>query len=416
MPGPTRRGLLLGGGAALALPAGAALGAAPAPLRLKRGINLWPWFSLTREFPAPRRDFDWPPFQPERPVPTRADLRRLAQAGLDFVRLPFDPGPFLAFIGPHREILLGELTAAIDLCLGEGLKVVVNVQGNEATHHYSPANLYGSEAAPLLPAYRGLVAEIARRLTKRSQDKVALEPVNEPPQACGAGAWTRVQDGLLKAARREAPALTLVATGACGSMVQGLVGLDPEPIRALGPVLFTFHCYEPYLFSHQGAPWIGDPLYRSLNGVPWPGSAGTRERTLARVRERMRADRQSTEAEKRAVYALTESKLTEYFAAAPDRAFLDRALAPVSAWASIYGIPAGDILLGEFGALKSDARYTASDAPDRARYLRDMREAAEAAGFPWAVHNIFDGLGIMDEATRRLDPAVAAALGLKAGP
>ncbi|WP_204283118.1 hypothetical protein, partial [Klebsiella pneumoniae] len=82
----------------------------------------------------------------------------------------------------------------------------------------------------------------------------------------------------------------------------------------------------------------------------------------------------------------------------------------------IYGIPAGDILLGEFGALKSDARYTASDAPDRARYLRDMREAAEAAGFPWAVHNIFDGLGIMDEATRRLDPAVAAALGLKAGP
>ena len=68
--------------------------AAEPPFR--RGVNAWPWFSLTREFPAPRTDYGWPPFQPQRPVPTAHDLRRLRDTGLDFIRLPVDPGPFLA--------------------------------------------------------------------------------------------------------------------------------------------------------------------------------------------------------------------------------------------------------------------------------------------------------------------------------
>ena len=414
--GPSRRALIAGGVAgslAAGLPAPAPAAPGGAPIGLRRGINLWPWFSLTREFPAPRTDYDWPPFQPERPVPEAADLRRLALAGFDFVRLPLDPGPFLAFAGPQRELLLADLDEAVDLCLAAGLKVVVNVQGNTATHHYSPQNLYGGERAPLLGSYRALVAQVAQRLAGRPPARIALEPVNEPPESCGAGSWQRIQLDLLKATRREAPNLTLIATGACGSMVAGLSALDPEPLKPLAPLLFTVHCYEPYLFTHQGAPWVGEPVYRSLTGVPWPGSAGTLDRTLARVRARMRLDTGRTETEKKAAYATTQAKLAEYFAAEPDRAFLDRALAPVLAWAEIYGIAPRDILLGEFGALKTDARYTASDPADRARYIGDMRRAAEAAGFSWALHNLFDGLGIMDEASRTLDPAIIAALGLR---
>src|SRR4051794_38361953 len=70
--------------------------AARAEWRFRRGVNAWPWFALTREFPAPRTDYAWPPFQSQRPVPTPEDLRRLRKTGLDFIRLPVDPGPFLA--------------------------------------------------------------------------------------------------------------------------------------------------------------------------------------------------------------------------------------------------------------------------------------------------------------------------------
>ncbi|MGU3537901.1 cellulase family glycosylhydrolase [Methylobacterium sp. A54F] len=418
--GPDRRVLLAG---ALALAGSFAAGAAPAPLRLRRGINLWPWFSLTREFPAPRIDYDWPPFQPERPTPSDADLASLAAAGFDFVRIPVDPGPFLAFRGAQRASLLAELAAAVRRAQAAGLSVVVNLQANAATHHYRPDALYGGPSAPLLPAFRELLAEVARRLTALDPARGALEPVNEPPQGCGAGAWDAVQRILLAEARRAAPTVTLVATGACGSMAPGLTALDPTPWRAFAPVLFTFHFYEPYLFTHQGATWMtGEPFYRALNSVPWPGSAGRLDETLAAVRARMRDDAGTSAEAKAEAYRQTEAKLREYFAASPDRGYLARGLADVRTWAELYGIAPGEILLGEFGALRSDATYVASHAPDRARYVRDVREAAEAAGFAWAFWNYFDGFGLTrtdaapSAGARSLDPALIDALGLRMPP
>ncbi|MCJ2052249.1 glycoside hydrolase family 5 protein [Methylobacterium sp. J-070] len=411
----SRRALLLGGLAA----AGAGslpVRAAPEPLSLRRGIALWPWFSLTTEFPAPRTDYAWPPFQADRPLPTPADLRRLGALGFDFARLPLDPGPFVAFTGRRRAELLGSLSAAIDAVVDAGMRVVVNVQANAATHHYTPDAFYGSDRAPLFPAYRDLVAELARLCARKGSDRVALEPVNEPPQACGAGAWNRVRADLLAAARSAAPALTLVATGSCGSLVAGLTALDPASVARYAPVLYTFHFYEPYLFSHQGAPWLTEePFYRWLNAVPWPGSHGSLRETLAAVQARMAADRTVPQAEKDRDRAVIEAKLRDYFDGRPGPAYLADAMAPVSTWADLYGIPPRHVLMGEFGALRTDARYTASRAADRAAYVRDVRVAAERAGFAWSFWNLFDGLGLMDEA-HVAEPALVAALGLRSAP
>ena len=54
-------------------------------------------------------------------------------------------------------------------------------------------------------------------------------------------------------------------------------------------------------------------------------------------------------------------------------------------------------------------------APDRAAYIRDVRAAAEQAGFAWSFWNLFDGLGLMDDA-HVVDPALVAALGLGVRP
>ncbi|WP_342153333.1 glycoside hydrolase family 5 protein [Methylorubrum sp. SB2] len=405
---PTRR-TLLAAALAAALPARAG----PAGPRLRRGISLWPWFSLTKEYPAPRTDYAWPPFQVQRPVPRRDDLRRLAQAGFDFVRIPVDPGPFLAFEGtPFRRRLLDEVEDAVGLCLAAGLDTIVNVQINEATHHWNSRRLIASREAADYPAYRALVVELARRLDPA---RTVLEPVNEPPQACGSAEWAALQRDLLAAARAAAPALTLTTTGACGSMVPGLQALDPKPLAGLRPLTYIVHFYEPYLFTHQGAPWMrGEPIYRALNAVPWPASAGTLEETLAAVRRRMAQDRERPAAEAKAAYAETEAKMQEYFDARPDRDFLIHGLSGVRDWAKANGVAPERILIGEFGALRSDARYVAAGAADRARYIRDLRETIEGYGFGWAYWNFFDGFGLVtDDATRDFDPAVVAALGLR---
>ncbi|TIN20193.1 MAG: glycoside hydrolase family 5 protein [Mesorhizobium sp.] len=402
-----------------ALSTAAALGSLPiAPTaraagpQFRRGVNAWPWFSLTREFPAPRTDYDWPPFQSQRPVPTRDDLRRLRQTGLDFIRLPVDPGPFLAADAKTRGKLLDMLDAAVTATLDTDLGIIVNIQANAATHYWNPDRMVSSTAAPAFDLYRGLVAELAGRLERFQPGKIALEPVNEPAQSCASNVWSQIQLSLLTAARASAATLPLVVTGGCGSMVSGLTALDPAPLAPFEPILFTFHFYEPYLFSHQGAPWMREPVYRSLNNVPWPASAGSLEATLASVRARMARDIETSQEAKQAAYAETERVLKVYFDAKPDRWFVDKYLAEARAWADGHGLAPERIILGEFGALRTDTRYVAAPNPDRARYIADVRRSAESFGFPWAFWDLFDGMGMMDDTTRALDPAMIEALGL----
>ncbi|RWN28971.1 MAG: glycosyl hydrolase family 5 [Mesorhizobium sp.] len=402
-----------------ALSTAAALGSLPvAPIaraaagpRFRRGVNAWPWFSLTREFPAPRTDYDWPPFQSQRPVPTPDDLRRLRRTGLDFIRLPVDPGPFLAADAITRGRLLDILDAAVTATLHADLGIIVNIQANAATHYWNPDRMVSSTAAPAFDLYRGLVGELAGRLARFQPGRVALEPVNEPAQACASNVWSQIQLSLLTAARTSAATLPLVVTGGCGSMVSGLTALDPAPLSPFEPILFTFHFYEPYLFSHQGAPWMREPVYRSLNNVPWPASAGSLEQTLASVRARMAQDTEIPEDAKQAAYAETERVLKVYFDARPDRWFVDKYLRQVRDWADGHFAPER-IIMGEFGALRTDPRYVAAPNPDRARYIADVRRSAEELGFAWALWDLFDGMGMMDDTTRALDPDIIAALGL----
>jgi hypothetical protein len=305
---------------------------------------------------------------------------------------------------------------AIGAINAAGLTTIVNLHANGATHHWTPERMTARVDAPEFRAYKILLSDIATRLRSSSSGPVVLEPVNEPSDVCAAPAFRGVQKKLFAAVRAVAPELPLVATGGCGSMIAGLEALDPGELDAFAPMIFTFHFYEPYLFSHQGAPWMREPIYRALNRVPWPASAGSLEATLAAVRSRQDSDRESTEGAKAEAWRITERELKVYFEAQPDRAYIERWFARVAAWAKRHGVPHERVLLGEFGALRSDGRYVAAQAPDRARYISDVRESAEKFGFPWAFWNLFDGMGLMDDATRAFDPPIIEALGLRLAP
>jgi hypothetical protein len=386
----------------------------PVVIRLRRGMNLWPWFSLTREFPPPRTDYDWPPYQDRRAVPGGRDLMRLRSAGIDFVRIPVDPGPLMAFSGVRQRQLIEDVAAAVELARTQDLSVIVDLHPNGATHYFNPRNLMRAPDDPLFVRFLGVVRDVAAGLARFDPSGVAFEPLNEPPQGCAAVAWPVMQAAIVRAARASASRLTLVVTGACGSMIAGLEALDPKSIGD-DNVIYTFHFYEPYVFSHQGAPWMtGEPMYHYLNAVPWPSSAGTRETTRAAVARRMAADTTTPAATRRQIAATIDRVLAQYFDARPDRRYIERFFRRVSAWADRHAIDRNRILLGEFGALRTDQRYVAAPAPDRARYIRDVRETAESLGMPWAFWNFFDGMGLTsDDELRELDPAVTAALGLR---
>ena len=384
----------------------------------------------------------WPPYNPRRPVPTRSDLSALAAAGFDFIRLAVDPAPFLNAqdlpASDQFELLFQMLLGAVREASVAGLGVIVNVQPG-GSPRWAPDLLYGRDTDPAtFESFVRFIGTLAHRLGGLSMTRLALEPVNEPSQdstsAEGADDWNRKHTILLAAARAQATTLTLVATGASGSGPRGLQAIDPEPlITRFEPLLFTFHFYEPYLFSHQGAPWaaVGSQLhYRWLNDVPWPAATGSLQATLAAVKARMAADPLTTSEQKREAYKLISRLMTDYFDGNVARPYLNAFLDGVSDWAGRHRIGSERIVMGEFGALKSTTDrldtweaapqsvtggpYVAARAMDRLRYLADVRVTAEEHGFGWAMWTLFNpGMGLIpDEAAHRLDPGVLAALGL----
>lgn len=405
----TRRDLLAGAGAGLLASALPSEGFAAAPLALRRGINLWPWFSLTRELPAPSRAYVWPPYQPERAVPSRTDLTRLSALGFDFVRIPVDPGPFMAFSGERRRLLVRDVLDAVALARGAGLAVVLNLHPNAATHYWRPEAFASGLDAPHASDLRGLVKMLAAALSGTGDDVIALEPVNEPPGPCASAAWGRLQAALLADVRAVAPRLTVIATGACGSQIAGLEALALDALRD-PRLLFTFHFYEPYLFSHQGARWMsGEPMYRYLDRVPWPSSAGSLDEAVSAFDAHIAVDATLGPAARGQVRAVAFAALQQYFDARPGRPFIELNLRRAAEWADAHAIPRHRLLLGEFGAVRTAA------AAHRARYIRDVRETAEQLGFAWAFWNYFSAeMGLVrDDTGREPDAAVLAALGLR---
>ncbi len=196
------------------------------------GVSVWPWFALTREFPPPSHDFGWPPFESGRPRPSTKDLTKLRKAGFDFVRLPVDPGPLMAFQGRERDQLIGLIERAVASILAADLSVILDLHPNEATHFWNGRQLLREGEGGSFGKFVELAAEMARLLKRAPGNRAVLELCNEPPLPCHSPEWQRQQIRLLAAAREAAPEIMIILTGACGSLPEGLLTSRAPPTRA----------------------------------------------------------------------------------------------------------------------------------------------------------------------------------------
>lgn len=393
--------------------AGTTGGAEAEPLHLQRGVNgdLWNnWGSIAELQADPEALAVFPDW---RRTVTPQMFAALAEEGFDFIRLPLDPGPALAYgPGPDQDRLIDGMRAAADLGLAAGLKVIIDL-------HPIPRgeDIGGAESivGDQFPAYVTLVGHIAARMSDLPADRVALELLNEPVFDCEgvfAGAppkWPDMQARLHAAARKAAPDLTLILTGACWGQPEALVSLDPARIPD-DNVLWTFHSYTPFAYTHQGAIWVDPPL-RYLGDLPYPPSLMTPEviaKATAASVARMAAAEGTADAE-------LIARWVQDYADTPDSATTEE-IATAAAWADAHGIPRSHLLLGEFGALHAIDGVNQPMEWYHA-FLSDKVKAAEAAGIGWAVLSWDGGMGVAmpGDPDRRLSPDTCRALGLPCG-
>ncbi len=383
------------------------------PPQFQRGVNgdlVDNWGSIAELMADPEALAIFPDWR--RKV-TPAMYQALADQGFDFIRMPIDPGPALAYgPGPDQDRMIDGMRIVAEMAHKAGLKVIIDL------HPLSRGDEVGGMDSILgdrWPDYVTLVQRIAERLNGLPPDRTALELLNEPAFDCEGvyggepPKWPAMQAQLHAAARKGAPDLALVLTGACWAQANALASLDPALIPDQN-VIWTFHSYTPYFYTHQAATWAGFPE-KYLRDLPYPPSLLTPDRAteiIANAEARMIAAEGTADTE-------GLSKAVQDYLDTPDSAVGDE-ITRAAEWADANGIPRERLLLGEFGALHTPDEIT-QPMEWYLAFLAAKRTAAEEARIGWAVLSWDGGMGVAvpDDPDRRLAPDTCRALGLSCG-
>ncbi len=187
-----------------------------------------------------------------------------------------------------------------------------------------------------------------------------------------------------------------------------LTAIDTRPFAGDSRLIYTYHDYAPWQFTHQGVR--GSPAH-ALDAIPYPAPPSA-DAMIAATRQRIAGlGLEGT--------ALSEArKATRTLAgyAGFDRSDLERTFRQVNAWRIAQRLPAHAILLGEFGVHATPYLNTPEGALARETWLRDMRQLAEAHGFAWAAWTYAGSGGFAlaeDESGPGFDAATLRALGLR---
>nr|WP_248311689.1 cellulase family glycosylhydrolase [Bosea sp. ASV33] len=352
-------------------------------------------------FAAPRFRFD------------AAQRQAIRTAGFDFVRLAVDVGPFLDLQGTARDRLDDLLIGTVRTLLDADLGVIVDLHPSAMNPVYRPAALTAGIDAPAFRAVLALQQRLAGLLEALAESRagpgfprLAFELMNEPevPQA----AWQPMLEASYRAARKGSARLPLVLGGGSMNSASALTAIDTRPFAGDARLLYTYHDYAPWQFTHQGVR--GSPAH-ALDAIPYPAPPSS-DAMVAATRQRIA----SLGLDGAALDEADKAKRTLARYAGFERSSLETRFHQVNAWRLAEGLPAHAVLLGEFGVHRTAYMDTPEGAAARERWLRDMRELAEAQSFAWAAWT-YAGIGgfalAEGETGPGFDAATLRALGLR---
>ena len=191
-----------------------------------------------------------------------AMFRDIAAAGFKTVRVPINFGAWAAMRPPFRWENTAGLTHAdrfVRWALDNGLNVIVDL------HH---VEFDGSiDGAATTDRVVWLWREIATRYKNTDPERVFFELRNEPHDIMPE-VWREQAARIIATVRSITPVHTLVVGFHDWNSRNAMIGSKPFADRN---VIYTFHYYDPFVFTHQGATWSSQGL-PELQSVPFPAN------------------------------------------------------------------------------------------------------------------------------------------------
>jgi len=198
------------------------------------------------------------------------DFANVKKWGFDHVRVPVDSYLFFTEEEKPIENRFVNLDRAVDFAKQNGLKLIIDL--HECPGHdfsevtKSPVQKLFSGDDTYIKKTEKIWACLAERYAQN--EYVLFETLNEPV-APTAEIWNNVKDRLCREIRSHAPKSTIITGSNMWNWPSTFDSLTPFDD---GNVIYSVHFYEPLLFTHQKAPWIGNPEIREER--PYPGDYG----------------------------------------------------------------------------------------------------------------------------------------------
>lgn len=245
-----------------------------------------------------------------------AEIRR---GGFDFVRVNLAAFRHMDADNKLKPAFLERLDWIVKNATEAGLAVILD------EHDFNACSEKVDICRTKLSAFW---AQVAPRY-RNAPESVLFELLNEPHDKLDADTWNALYPEILAIVRQTNPTRRVIVGP---TQWNSYSKLETLKLPANDPnIVVTFHYYDPFRFTHQGASWVEE--MKGVSGVTWGTDA--------------------------------------------DRAAIAADFDKVSAWARTNG---RQILLGEFGAYDRSGTPTAM----RAAYTEAVAREAERHGFSWA--------------------------------
>jgi aryl-phospho-beta-D-glucosidase BglC (GH1 family) len=231
-----------------------------------RGLNIGGWLSqidaIQEKDPAKFSGID----SHMETFITDTDFVNVKSWGFDHVRVPVDSYLFFTNEDELIENRIVNLDRAVDMAGKNSLMMILDL--HECPGHdfseaaKSPVQKLFSDDDTYIKKAEKIWACLAERYAHN--EHVLFETLNEPV-APTPEIWNNVKDRLCREIRRHAPKSAII-TGSnmwnWPSMFPFLTPFDDDNM------IYSVHFYEPLLFTHQNAPWIGNPEIKAERTYP----------------------------------------------------------------------------------------------------------------------------------------------------
>lgn len=269
-----------------------------------------------------------------------SDFRLLKQLGFKCIRIPVAFRHFQTG-NSFDPRLFERINQMLRLCHLYGFKVIIC---------YHSGNLDDSNYLSESQSVVNLWQMLAKKYCRQSADDLFFELYNEPPHM-NPDIWQNAANDIIKAVRAIDKKRTLIVGASNYNSIYELSRTTPLNDDN---IIYTFHFYEPFFFTHQGAEWVGDQV-ATIN-VPFPYNPATFPPLHPRAKN-----------------TWGETNYYQYRTDGNEQSVRDK-LQIIKNWGIKYNVP---LLCGEYGVYN---KYAGLDS--RCRYIKAVRQTLKAMHIP----------------------------------